>query len=125
MAPIGNPIGDTPGFVWSPVPSVLSDPSSRLKDATGRDSAKREAVGQHKLGNANGPTVAGEAGKEKTAKNVEQEPRNAEQNIFREKTARQQQAAATAPSPKAMGMEAIQPKAPNSPDPKKLETKRF
>lgn len=60
--------GDPTGSVSGPPPSVSSETSAALKDEASKDSTGQNAAGQDKVGNADGQTVMGEAGKEKTAK---------------------------------------------------------
>ena len=60
--------GDPTGSVSGPPPEVSSETFAALKDEARKDSTGQNAAGQDKLGNANGQTVMGEAGKEKTAK---------------------------------------------------------
>lgn len=60
--------GDPTGSVSGPPPSVSSETSAALKDEASKNSTGQNAAGQDKLGNADGQTVMGEAGKEKTTK---------------------------------------------------------
>lgn len=60
--------GHPTGSVSGPPPPVSSETSAALKDEASKDSTGQNAAGQDKVGNADGQTVMGEAGKEKTAK---------------------------------------------------------
>jgi hypothetical protein len=60
--------GGSTGTVSGPPPSVSSETSAAMKDEASKDSTGQSVAGQDKLGNADGQTVMGEAGKEKTAK---------------------------------------------------------
>ena len=51
-----------------PPPPVSNQTSAALKEETSKDFTGQNAAGQDKMGNADGQTVMGEAGKEKTAK---------------------------------------------------------
>jgi valyl-tRNA synthetase len=68
-----NPTGNPTGSVSGPPPPLSTDTSSTLKDIAGKDSTGQDAAGRDKLGNAEGQTVMGEAGKEKTAEEIEKE----------------------------------------------------
>lgn len=63
-----NIAGDPTGSVSGPPPPVSSETSAALKYEASKDSTGQNVAGQDKVGNADGQTVMGEAGKEKTAK---------------------------------------------------------
>ncbi|KAK5953096.1 hypothetical protein OHC33_005664 [Knufia fluminis] len=97
-----NPTAEPTGSPSGPPPPVGGSLNAAVQNSTKDDPTGQNAGGEDKQHNEAGQTVMGEAGKEKTAKEIEKERKKAEKLAkFNEKKAKQQSAApAAAAKPK-------------------------
>lgn len=66
---------DPTGTASGPAPSISNDVSDAVQKASSTDATGQNKQGQDQLGNNEGQTVMGEAGKEKTAKESMEDPK--------------------------------------------------
>ncbi|KIW23474.1 valine-tRNA ligase [Cladophialophora immunda] len=122
-----NITGEPTGSPSGPPPPVSSEITSAAKGSAAQDAMGQNVPGKDLQNNEKGQTVMGEAGKEKTAKEIERERKKAEKLAkFQEKQKKQTAPAPAADAPKTAKKEKVKKAAAvDAYEPQKIESGRY